>query len=233
MADAVGAERTTSSAGQARDLARPAGTVTHEDTHLVLFDEPKRFGRASGNDLRIGHAPLVDEIVPRRCGSVWGDRGRVVVSNDDDRLAFDVVVAGFAPTHLSPGWWLAPAASEFEIVVSGARGYSISVDVNVEAAGIRIVEADDDDFVDDVPTGARLNLTDRQRAVLDAYVAPVLDGGSPATHQQVADRLPYSRALVRQECNKIWSKMLLAGIPMRDLTDARDQIVDAWTRHRL
>ena len=91
-----------------------------------------------------------------------------------------------------------------------------------------------DEVVDDgLPTGARLDLNARQRQVLDAYVAPVLNGGSPASHQQVADVLGISRSLVRLECNRIWSKMLLAGIPMRELTDTRDQIVDAWTRHRL
>ena len=86
---------------------------------------------------------------------------------------------------------------------------------------------------DGLPTGARLDLNSRQRQVLDSYVAPVIDGGSPASHQQVADVLGISRSLVRLECNRIWSKMLLAGIPMRELTDTRDQIVDAWTRHRL
>ena len=28
------------------------------------------------------------------------------------------------------------------------------------------------------------------------------------------------------------SLLFLAGVPMRDLGDARDEIVDAWSRHR-
>ena len=55
----------------------------------------------------------------------------------------------------------------------------------------------------------------------------------PELVKRTRSALGISRSLVRLECNRIWSKMLLAGIPMRELTDTRDQIVDAWTRHRL
>jgi hypothetical protein len=38
---------------------------------------------------------------------------------------------------------------------------------------------------------------------------------------------------VRVECERIWSSLFLAGVPMRDLGNARDEIVDAWSRHRI
>jgi hypothetical protein len=156
--------------------AQAFGTITHDEVHLVIRDGDVHFGRAPSNEIRIGHAPILDDIVPRNTGWITAHRGRLLVANADDRLAFDVVVDGHAPIAVRPGIWVSP---------------------------------------------------------LDAYVAPVIGGGSPASHQQVAHALGVSRSLVRLECNRIWSKMLLAGIPMRELTDTRDQIVDAWTRHRL
>jgi hypothetical protein len=214
-------------------MSRPAfGTVTHDDVHLVIGDDDIHFGRAPSNDIRIGHAPLLDEIVPRNTGYVASHRGRLLVANTDDHLAFDVVVEGRAPIAVRPGMWVSPPDPEFDIVVVGTFPYTIAVAQNVTGAAVRFVP-NGAEPADGLPTGARLELSGRQRQILDAYVAPVIAGGSPASHQQVAEVLGISRSLVRLECNRIWSKMLLAGIPMRDLTDTRDQIVDAWTRHRL
>jgi len=208
------------------------GTVTHDDVHLVLRDVDIHFGRAPHNDIRIGHAPIVDEIVPRTTGWIAAERNRILVANADDRIAFDIVIEGDAPIAVRPGMWVAPPDPEFDIVVVGTFPYTIAVAHNIAGATVQLV-ASGEEPDDGLPTGARLDLNARQRRVLDAYVAPVIAGGSPASHQQVADALGISRSLVRLECNRIWSKMLLAGIPMRDLTDTRDQIVDAWTRHRL
>ena len=44
------------------------GTVTHDDVHLVIRDHDIHFGRAPSNEIRIGHAPIIDEIVPRSTG---------------------------------------------------------------------------------------------------------------------------------------------------------------------
>jgi hypothetical protein len=206
--------------------------VTHDEVHLVVRNQDIHFGRAPGNDIRIGHAPILDEIVPRSTGVISTHRGRLVVANVDDRLAFDLVVEGAAPIAVRPGMMVSPAEAEFDVAVVGTFAYTIAIAQNVAGSRVHVVPTDE--VLDDgLPTGARLDLNARQRQVLDAYVAPVLHGGSPASHQQVADALRISRSLVRLECNRIWSKMLLAGIPMRDLTDTRDQIVDAWTRHRL
>jgi hypothetical protein len=208
------------------------GTVTHDDVHLVIRDDDIHFGRAPSNDIRIGHAPILDEIVPRNTGYVAAHRGRLLVANTDDRLAFDIVVEDHAPIAVRPGMWVSPPDPEFDIVVAGTFPYTIAVAQNIAGATVHVVRTGEEPD-DGLPTGARLDLTERQRKVLDAYVAPVIGGGSPASHQQVGQALGISRSLVRLECNRIWSKMLLAGIPMRELTDTRDQIVDAWTRHRL
>ena len=212
--------------------SRAFGTVTHDEVHLVIRDHDIHFGRAPTNEIRIGHAPILDDIVPRNTGWIAAHRGRLVVANSDDRLAFDVVVEGHAPIAVRPGMWVSPPDPEFDIVVVGTFPYTIAVAHNRTGANVQVVPTGEEPD-DGLRTGARLDLNSRQRQVLDAYVAPVIAGGSPASHQQVAHALGISRSLVRLECNRIWSKMLLAGIPMRELTDTRDQIVDAWTRHRL
>jgi hypothetical protein len=48
----------------------------------------------------------------------------------------------------------------------------------------------------------------------------------------VAEALGISRSLVRLECHRIWSELLVAGVPMRSLGDSRDEVADAWARHR-
>jgi hypothetical protein len=189
------------------------------------------FGRGSDVMLRIGHAPLHDEIVPRLTGSVFACRRRVVVANLDDALAFDIRVADRALVSLSPGAWHSPDERYFDIVIVGTLPYTLSVMVNTEGNPTHRLQRDDDPALP--RTGGRPVLTERQRRILDAYVAPMYAGGPPASHQQVADALRISRALVRVECHRIWSELFLAGVPMRDLGDARDEIADAWARHRI
>jgi hypothetical protein len=207
------------------------GVVAFDDAHCMLeAGREITFGRAPGNDVRLGHAPLLDSLVPRYAGVVFECRGQLLVKNLDDQLAFDLRSEGRGPVPVTPGMVAGPPEREFDIVVHGTVRYTIAV-TNLGRAAVRTYTPDD--VVDEQPpTGARVELTDRQRQILNAYVTPVLHGGSPASHSQVASALNLSRALVRLECNRIWSKMLLAGVPMRDFTDARDQIVDAWLRHR-
>jgi hypothetical protein len=210
----------------------PVGAIAHEDQHLLIpADGRVTFGRAPETDIRLGHLPLFDELVPRQAGAVFAAQDRIVVANTNDRLALDVQVDNRAPFSLAPGSWFAPAEDEYEIHIHGTLGYTITVRRNSRSVGpARYGVAEP--IRSGPPTGAAIELTPRQRAILEAYVEPVIAGGGAATHQQVAQKLHISRSLVRIECNKIWAALLLAGIPMRAFEDTRDQIVDAWTRHR-
>ena len=204
------------------------GTVVVEDNASITF------GRGAEADVRIGAAPVYDAVVPRAAGRIFAIAGRVVVENLDDTLALDLRVPARPIIPIPPGDWHSPRESTFDIVVTGAvTSYELAVTVN--AAGIKPRRVPFDASADDLdpPTGAVPTLTERHRRILDAYIEPLRAGGLVASHQQVADRLGISRSLVRVECERIWSALFLAGVPMRDLGDARDDIVDAWTRHRI
>ena len=210
-----------------------AGTIsTERDRVIVPAGGTVSFGRQPGLDLRIGHVPVYDDIVPRLAGKVFAHEGRLVVANLDDSLALDLRIPGRPLQSIGPGEWHSPRDRTYDIVITGTFTYELSVTVNTSGTTTHIF-GPDEPLPAEPPTGARPQLTDRQRKILDAYVAPLADGGLTAPHQRVADELGLSRSLVRLECNRIWSELLVAGVPMRDLGEARDEIADAWARHRI
>ncbi|HEY8526368.1 MAG TPA: hypothetical protein VIL48_15455 [Acidimicrobiales bacterium] len=210
-----------------------AGTVATDERVVVLPAEGEvTFGRSPNAALRIGHVPVYDDVVPRMAGRMLSCAGRVLVENLDETLAFDLRVTGRPLVTVPPGEVHGPRDRAFDILVAGTFRYVLAVTVNRDHTPTRIVPAGAATG-EEPPTGARLRLTERQRRILDAYVAPLADGGvTAASHQQVAEAVGVSRALVRLECHRIWSEMLLAGVPMRALGDARDEVADAWARHR-
>lgn len=212
----------------------PAATVSSEaGTVAVIPGRPVSFGRGSDTDLRIGAAPVYDSVVPRYAGRVVALGHRVFVENVDDNLALDLRHGDHPLIPVSPGHAHSPAADTFDIIITGViTSYELAVRINTNGTRPRLVSADAPIGELDPPTGATPDLTDRQRDIMRAYVGPMRDGGSPATHQQVAGELGISRSLVRVECERIWSALFLAGVPMRDLGNARDEIIDAWSRHR-
>jgi hypothetical protein len=210
-----------------------AGTIA-TDQQLVVVPRggEATFGRDSSVDLRVGHAPVHDDVVPRRSGKLFTHDGRLVVANLDDSLAFDIRVADRPAISIPPGDWHSPRDHTYDIVINGALTYTLTVTVNTEHNRTQRLDGEEI-ATQEPPTGARPRLTERQRQILDAYVAPQTAGRRAASHQEVAQALGISRSLVRLECHRIWSELFLAGVPMRDLGDARDEIADAWARHRI
>ena len=209
-----------------------AGTATHQDVQLLVRGDPVTFGRDPTASITIGRSPVVDENIPRIAGRILVAGRRLAVENLDDVLALDIIDATGPPIPLRPGMLVSPPNPRFEVVIQGTFEHQIAVNTNTKGTVVRTVPVDHE-LIDDLPTGLRVELTERQRQLIDAYVEPVLGGGSPATHQAVAEQLNISRSLVRHEANAIWSAMILAGIPLRELNSNIEQIVDAWTRHRL
>ena len=212
--------------------AAAAGTIS-TDERVVVLDAGREvtFGRAPTTLLRIGHAPVYDDVVPKLAGKVFVHDGRVVVANLHDTLALDIRVEGRPLISVAPGDWHSPREGTYDVLVTGTYTYELAVTVNTASNPTRVI---DPAALDDPgpPTGARPRLTERQRRILDAYVAPLAEGAPAASHQQVAETVGISRSLVRLECHKIWSELLVAGVPMRSLGDARDEVADAWARHR-
>jgi hypothetical protein len=211
---------------------RAAGTIATDDQVVVLdADSEVTFGRDPQARIRVGHVPLYDDVVPKLAGKVFVHRGRVLVSNLHDSLALDIRVDNRPLISVAPGEWHSPAERSYDVLVRGTLTYELAVTVNSANNPTRTIAASVTDSPEP-PTGARPDLTPRQRRILDAYIAPLAMGGRPASHQQVAEVVGVSRALVRLECHRIWSELLVAGVPMRTLGDARDEIADAWARHR-
>ena len=209
-----------------------AGTIS-TDQEVIVLDAGREvtFGRDPHVGLRIGHAPVYDDVVPKLAGKVFVHDGRVVVANLHRCLAFDIRVEGRPLISVPAGDWHAPREGSYDVLVTGTFTYELAVTVNIDNNPTRVM-AVDAPTAPAPPTGARPRLSERQRHILDSYVAPLTGGGAAASHQQVAEAMGISRSLVRLECHRIWSELLVAGVPMRTLGDARDEIADAWARHR-
>lgn len=212
----------------------PAATLTSESATVAIpKDGQITFGRGTHADVRIGDAPVYDDIVPRCAGRVFAIGDRVIVENLDDTLAFDLRVEGRPLISVAPGDLHSPRDAAFEIVVAGGvRSYALEISIDGGGGDCERETSHPHNHLDSA-TGAVPTLTARQRAILDAYVRPLRHGGPVASHQQVADELRISRSLVRVECERIWNEMFQAAVPMRSLGAARDEIADAWSRHRI
>jgi hypothetical protein len=124
---------------------------------------------------------------------------------------------------------------------AGADGYPITGDrLVVESAPtgqtpVRIcvegrrVTAMSPASVADPPTERRpLLLSDHERQVLEAYVAPWRAGRlTPSTHSEVAERLSYSVNKTRRDLYGIWQQMVTCGVSVAEYGDKRVAVAHA------
>jgi hypothetical protein len=214
-------------AGSPAPVAR---ILTRSNVVEVGRDEPRcTFGRAAENRVRIGHAPQFDRLVPRLAGEILFSGERPLVSNLGAQLSFSVLMTGRPAVPVLPGDAYGPGTADFSILFEGEYRHTITVSMTPcpqhhrEAGG-------------DAPHTHWLlpHLTDRQRRMLELFTEPLRHGQTaPLSHQQVADHLRVSRATVRLDMSAIWDAFSNAGVPMRPHTDRRDEVLDAWMRHRL
>lgn len=226
---------------------RPVAVIASTAGRVVLGpDDGATFGRGRDVHLRIGHAPVEDDLIADVAGAFFVRDGRVLVANSSPQLAFDVAVPGRPLLPLSPGDWHSPVDPAFTVVVEGTLRYRLDVTSPLGGGGFGALfrgepapgtgfgppHAPGRGATPRRTVGGAPQLSARQRAILDAYVAPMADGLPPATHQQVAESIGCCRQTVRLECAKIEAAFYAAGVPMRDWRDARDAVTDAWARHR-
>lgn len=191
-----------------------------------------RFGRHGQCEIRIGHSPLLDEGIPRLAGQLLLWNGRVAVENLDDVYAFDVGLKDGPRSVVRPGDLHSPGEPAFEVQVVGAIGtHTIRVLVIDEDAGVPTNPAGADS---ESVTSPPPRLTAAERAVLEAYLAPLKDGKPlHATHTAAAGALGMSKTWVRARAADIYDKFFIAGVPMRDYADDVDAVVDAAWRHHV
>jgi hypothetical protein len=191
------------------------------------------FGRLGTCEIRIGHAPVRDEGVPRSAGRLVVAGERVLVENTDDVYAFEVATREGVRSVVRPHELFSPASDAFEVILEGSRAsYRIRVAVASRRVTPLVVPIDADDA--EPLTTSPPDLTSDERAVLDAYLAP-LRAGRPlrATHLEAAATLERSKTWVRDRASDIYDKFFFTPIPMKDFPDAVDAIVDAAWRHGL
>jgi hypothetical protein len=202
------------------------------ERRTVGFDTPElRFGRHADCAIRVGHAPLMDGLVPRIWGRLVLFDERVAVENLDENYAFDVAVKDGPRTSVRPFELFSPSGRAFEVVLAGNTAYRLRVaTVGTPVRPALIPVGGDIEPLTVLPP----QLDSDERAVLDGYLAP-LKAGRPvhATHAEVAASLGRSKTWVRNKASEIYDKFFLAPVPMRDWPDPVDAIVDAAWRHGL
>lgn len=197
------------------------------------------FGRGKCCDIRFGHAPIQDREVGRLCGWLVVAHGRVAVhAAPDDRPspthkgdAFrPVVVHPRCGVHraVMPGEMWAPTAGIFTVRVHGAQLWELDV-VNFQDVPPPPWSSDDPPTV--MP---RVELSAELWDVLRAYAEPIQRGGrSPATHEEVAQRINWNKMTARRRLEKIYDEFDLHRLEMPEVDDMRVKVVEAAIRHGL
>src|SRR5918995_5752854 len=117
-----------------------AGTIASErEVRVVGAGGDVTFGREPTAHLRIGHAPVYDDVVPKLAGRVFAHDGRLVVDNLHDTLALDIRVEGRALMTVPPGHWHSPPEHSFDVLVTGTFTYELAVTVNSGGNPTRVV----------------------------------------------------------------------------------------------
>ena len=183
------------------------------------------FGRGAHCTIRFGHAPAPDLRLARRAGSflIAGDRLVIESSPDPQNGPLRIQAEGRPPFELPPGEAYGPASQEYDLIVRGEQEWVLHVRTRPRRLGPPPISSDDP------PTERRpLTLTDHERRVLDAYVAPLRAGGlEPSTHAEVADRLSYSVNKTRRDLYGIWQQMVTCGVAVPDYADKRIAVAHA------
>lgn len=204
----------------------------HGTESFVLSDGTTvEFGRGGTCPIRFAYAPVADECVPRVAGRLVVASERVFVEATDaaGRSALEILTDGRPPVLVAAGDAFAPREQAFTVTVRGTnQNWLLHVVVRP-----RVCVAVEPGV--DAPTKVHaLALSDRERRVVEAYVAPLIQGRlEPATHNEVAQVLHYHPNSAREVLYDVWSKLFAAGVPMPDVTDKRVAVAEAVRLHRL
>ena len=190
------------------------------------------FGRGPDVDVTIGHRPQLDTIVPRRSGEIWAHRGWVMVSNLGEALAIGAHIVDQPITWIRPNTVFGFEAGQCDLTIEGLFRHTLRITNDDTHQSTTLLQGAPPQGLK--TTDVLPQLSERQRVLLDCYVEPLRHGSAePRTHQEVATIMGISRSLVRVEANAIWDRFDRAVVPMRQHRDKIEDVIDAWTRHRL
>ena len=189
------------------------------------------FGRGAECQIRFGYAPRPDDGVPRVAGKLLVVNNRVYVesSNQIGHRALEVRTSSGSTVQIPIGEGHSPRDNRFDVLVRGTGLWKLAVTVRPPT------DAAEPSSRTDAPTKHyQLNLTPFQRAVLQAYCAPIQKGRlEPATHKEVATSLSYHPNTVREALYEVWALLFEQDVPMPDVTDKRIAVVEAARVHGL
>jgi hypothetical protein len=188
------------------------------------------FGRGGQCPIRFGHAPAPDLRLPRHAGTflVAGDRLVIEAATQERAAPIRVMMKGRPPYDLPPGEAYGPAAIAYDVVVRGERDWVMQVRTRTRTPQPLVDNSDP-------PTERRpLLLSEHQREVLAAYVAPLRAGRlEPSTHAEVAEQLAYSINKTRRDLYEIWQLMVTGGVAVPEYGDKRVAVAQAALTHGL
>jgi len=195
-------------------------------------------GRGAECGIRFGHAPVQDREVPRHCGWLVVANGRILVhaadrpapSSDAAHVRRPLIVTPDrgSPRALADGEVWGPDAEIFTVSITGAHVWELDV-VNFRD------RAPEPGLPGDLPTVTqRVDLPDDLWTVLRAYALPVQRGERyPATHEQVARTVHWTKTTVRRRLERIYDEFYLRRMELPDVLDMRIQVVEAAMSHGL
>jgi hypothetical protein len=190
--------------------------LLHEDDFLV-------FGRAAKCHIQLGRLPY-DDCVPTIWGKIsWGRRVRV------ENLAERAAQWSFtlrptfepdsprheSPCDVAPGMECSLACQQFEIRAQAPSGLRIEYVIRVNSFQPRRIVV----IGGETPSVIEVALSETERAVANALVAPLDDGQpGPATYAECAALTHFSRDGVRDALERIDSKFARAGLYPHGMT---------------
>ena len=207
-------------------------TPSGEALVSVYDGDSAAFGRSGDCEIRFGFAPEIDRTVPRIAGrlSVHHQRTWVESCTAPGGRVLQIVPDAGPPMPLAHGEGHAPACSRFCIVVAGeTQRYTLSVTQSPLTSIVRSDAPTADRTIDH-----RVSLSEREREVICAYLAPVRRGmPEPASHREVSKALSWSPNYVRSVLYDVFETLFVAGIPMPEHSDKRVAVVEAARLHDL
>jgi hypothetical protein len=190
------------------------------------------FGRGAGCAIRIGHAPVYLENVPRVWGELSWHRGRVVVQNVSTRWGLQLVSGSsggeVSRVEVPPGAAASSPERRFEII-----GQAPQAQIRIEVLAAVRGAVDAALLGDDPPSFVPFSLTPTQQLIGAAIVEPLHRGRARRPgYAEVAAASNYSERTVREAVAAMDGLFVLHRLADPDgPSDALDRVAQALRLH--